>query len=326
MLHVPWMTNYQGLVDGDKPAGHFKYNLTTGAGPEIYNFKPQGGRLYGYAPVKAGTINISRLGASRDDDRMRDATVIWTASQPGVKSLRWIVGWYKNATIYRTVQTRPAASHIKKRQHVHYNVEADVADCKPLGLDDRTFSFQPSVKDRPGHAPAFFLSDSKDAAWIRSVRDYVDFGKQPVSAAKVPNARARGGGRQPDLEKRLKIEKASVEIVTNHYTAMKFDVDTREKERVGWDLDATKGDLYLRVEVKGVSGDELFCELTPNEYEKMNDPNHRPFYRICVVNDPLSKDHVLRVFSYSELSSKWVTEAGEILNVEPRIGGRCTLA
>lgn len=92
---------------------------------------------------------------------------------------------------------------------------------------------------------------------------------------------------------------------------------------MGWDLEATNGGRRLRLEVKGLSQAELIIELTPNEYEKMK--KHRNRFRICVVTDVLSKNPLLRVFSYSPENQNWEDDDENRLNIIEITGARMNL-
>ena len=95
--HIGWMRFYQGIAEDDPEP------LSGGSSEEkgeVCNFRPYGGRLYGYASAwPHGTIDISRLGADREDRHVDGVNVVWTATHPSGGKV--IVGWYKNATVFR---------------------------------------------------------------------------------------------------------------------------------------------------------------------------------------------------------------------------------
>jgi hypothetical protein len=51
---------------------------------------------------------------------------------------------------------------------------------------------------------------------------------------------------------------------------------------MGWDLEAILPDKLLKIEVKGLSQEEILIELTPNEYDKMK--KYKDNYRAHVQN------------------------------------------
>ena len=69
-------------------------------------------------------------------------------------------------------------------------------------------------------------------------------------------------------------------------------VNSFEKDNVGWDLEAVKNKEKLLIEVKGLSGNEVVSELTPNEYAQMK--NNIVNYRICLVTNALDKNPKLK--------------------------------
>ena len=81
-------------------------------------------------------------------------------------------------------------------------------------------------------------------------------------------------------------------------------ISTRWQENIGWDLEALKEKLMLRIEVKGLSGEEISVHLTQNEYDKMRDKNNAN-YRLCIVTKVLI-DPEMYTFIYN--GDKWVCE------------------
>ena len=90
ILNVSWMRKYKGLKN-DVPVGKFKFLTSGGVPHEIFNFLPYKGRCYGSAPVRNGTVNITKLGASEDASEVSNILVVWTAGHPG--GGRFVVGW-----------------------------------------------------------------------------------------------------------------------------------------------------------------------------------------------------------------------------------------
>ena len=76
----------------------------------------------------------------------------------------------------------------------------------------------------------------------------------------------------------------------------------------------------LRIEVKGLSGENVFVEITPNEYKKMND--YQESYRLCVVPDCLASP-IIHVFSYSSEKNTWLNEDGDELIIDQLISAKC---
>jgi len=88
-----------------------------------------------------------------------------------------------------------------------------------------------------------------------------------------------------------------------------------EAEGKGWDLEATCGDRLLRVEVKGLSGQTIGVQLTPNKYKKMKEFKHT--YHVCVVTEVLDQRRChLHVFTYCEEHDGWGDEKGTPIKIE----------
>jgi hypothetical protein len=96
-----------------------------------------------------------------------------------------------------------------------------------------------------------------------------------------------------------------------------------ERDYVGWDLEAERDSVVLKIEVKGLSGNVVVFDVTPNEYIKMQQEAN---YRICVVNSVLSTNKILRVFSFNPISSAWEDEEGRQLIINEIISARMELA
>lgn len=63
-------------------------------------------------------------------------------------------------------------------------------------------------------------------------------------------------------------------------------------------------------------------ELTPNEFQKMND--NKESYRLAVVTEVLANP-ILTLFFYSNEADGWISEIGEILEIEQVISARCSI-
>lgn len=128
-----------------------------------------------------------------------------------------------------------------------------------------------------------------------------------------------GGWKRIDPERKAKIEASAVRLARTHFEDLAYDVSSVEKDNLGWDLEATKDGIILHLEVKGLSGDAISVELTPNEYKHIR--SKAADYRICVVTQAL-EDPLLSVFLYTERSKAWENEDGEILKVHEITGAR----
>ena len=85
--------------------------------------------MFGYA-TNTG-IDIGRLGAERSDNCVHPVDVVWTATRP--KGGRVVVGWYRDAKVYRALQR----GHRGPRMSF-WNIESDEKDSRRLEVEERT--------------------------------------------------------------------------------------------------------------------------------------------------------------------------------------------
>ena len=323
-LRITWMTRYQGIVSGDTPVGGGAYVTEHGFGHEIFNFHPFQGAMYGYGQPPGrkdkwadARINLTRLGAGADDKSVPGVLAVWVATSPTGGA--FVVGWYKNATVFRDWQPPPAGS---ARKHAGvdcgYYVTAKSEDAVILPPDERVFAVPQHGKGGFGQSNIWYADDSEQHSQFRhSVLRYVDSRQLPLPPPPVDPQPPH----QPDPLLRQKVEQIAVEITTVHFTRLGYVVDSVEKDNIGWDLSAVSGKRELKLEVKGLSGDQIVVELTPNEYKAMK--SNTDSYRICVVTSALLQPR-LEVFGYSNDSRCWESAEGRVLDLQEIIAVRCT--
>ena len=81
--------------------------------------------------------------------------------------------------------------------------------------------------------------------------------------------------RQIDVFKKQQVEIAAIEATIKYFEALDYIIISKEKDNVGWDLEATNINETLLLEVKGLSGNISSIELTPNEYKNSKDKNNK---------------------------------------------------
>ena len=125
----------------------------------------------------------------------------------------------------------------------------------------------------------------------------------------------RKGAHKTDIDKKKMVETIGYDVVTEHYEKMGYEVVPVFKDNVGWDLEAKDGKEILLIEVKGLSGDNINIELTPNEYKKSK--SERNNYKICVVRNAVSKP-MLHIYSYMG-NKGWMDQYGNLLQEKEKI-------
>ena len=150
--NIGWMKNYDGIAnDSIERGGEYNAHST---GHEVCNFSDCGGKLYGYVQP-TGDTKIERLGASKRDESVSGVTVVWTAGPPGGGTA--VIGWYRNATVYRKAQEIPKPTARQKENGVSsFRVTALTNDAVLLPVDERLLLIPRAVKGGIGQSNVWF--------------------------------------------------------------------------------------------------------------------------------------------------------------------------
>lgn len=312
-LRTAWMANYQGVTNEDLPKGAGSYVTQNVDGGEVYNFLPVKGNYYGFARIQSGrNLRLERLGASKDANEIKNVTVVLFAKNPDWGG-EFIVGFYKNAILHRNIVSLPKGM---RGTHPSYMFTTAVANARLIKEESRVFELP---KDGPGQTNAWYVEEYGDKNFLMEVLKYLD---NPDEYAKKRKGRKRNHAAwQPDAEKRKAVELAAMDMTADYFINSGWDVEDVSSKNLGWDMEASKGDTRLLLEVKGLSGDNLTVELTPNEYAKCK---NNAKYRICIVNNALDlKRKMLRIFYFKQ--GRWVTSSGVMLTVQEKVGAILSL-
>lgn len=284
---VGYMKFYQGpKPDDEKPIGGGSYN-TEKVGHEAYNFLQIDGNLYGYFQPhmqEPYEITLERIEQGYTSDKLDNVLVIWFATNP-IEKGQVVVGWYNNATVFRSVQTPKSLS---VRENYNYNIRASMNDAVLLPISKRKYtvghSIQGTKMGNPGHANVFYLLDEngnekdlniENNAWISSLVKYVQDYNGPAISSKADEIQENvvtaeystgGQGFQSDVEVRLKIESYSMAVCIKNYEDKGYTVKDVSKTR-SYDLHIMKNGSSQMIEVKGTQGDVNTIILTKNEVE-----------------------------------------------------------
>lgn len=321
-FRIGWMDKYQGLEEDEISSGG-SFVEKEGYGHEIFNFKSYNGKMYGYVKPPGATINIDRIANfPLNNDFIDDVTVIWAASKltGGV----FIVGWYKNAKIYRNYKKRPGEANIfNKDDEFVYIVEADSDDCILLPWDERVLEIKKG-KGGMGQSLVWYADKDEHKNFRTIVLEYINQGVNPIKyIKKTSKARQKGKPMQIDPLIRKNIEDCAVKETINFYEKLGYIVNSKEKDNLGWDLEATLGNETFKIEVKGLSGSQVMFELTPNEYKKMEEFKNE--YIICVLTNALNPSRKLHRFLYSNKSKMWEDQNDNCLDFQEITSARCSL-
>lgn len=314
-LNTAWMERYQGLVGNDEEIrGGGSYVDEHGFGYEIFNFKEIGGKVYGYAQP-GGRHNLQRLGASKDDEYIDGILIVFTATHKNGGT--FMVGWYKDATFFRSYQSTRLKERKFGYKYVGYYAVADAENATLLSPDER-FSFPAiprGVKGGMGQSNVWYADSIEMVDFRKEVLEHIEEYEEKKS-----KRLSKRMSRQTDVEARKKVEEIAVREVSREYSDRGFSVTSVESQNLGWDLEAVFNKTELKIEVKGLSGREVSVEITRNEFEGMN--AYKDSYRLCVVTDCLDNP-TLHVFSYSAETDEWLSEDGDLLVIDEIISARC---
>jgi hypothetical protein len=321
--NVGWMKHYLGADSTDLIEGGGSYVQQTGTGGEMHNFVPYNGNYYGYVQtVKGGSIRLERLGADANAAEISGITVVWTARHPSTGGT-CVVGWYQHATVHRKYEELSTLPRRRtwswQGREVGYYITTAITNTHLLPLDARTLAV-PRGKGYMGQSNVWYADTDSAASFVQRVQAYI---AAYTRTGRPPIARRPSPRRQPDVLKRLAVEQAAVACVWQHYAELGYELNSVEKDNIGWDLNAVADRLHLRLEVKGLSGSHLAVELTPNEYRAFVNPAHQTSYRLCVVTQALTAPQ-LHVFSFAPDKQQWLDERDRPLVTELITSARLT--
>lgn len=168
--NIGWMERYDG-IDGDSIQRGGSYNHES-IGHEVCNFSNIGGKVYGYVQP-TGQIKIEKLGAGKHDDHVTGVTVVWTAGPDAGGTA--VVGWYKNATVYREAQSikRPTALQRKNGLDT-FRIVASASDVTLLPVERRSHMIPRAVKGGIGQSNVWYADSPESAPVVAGVLRLVE--------------------------------------------------------------------------------------------------------------------------------------------------------
>lgn len=196
--NIGWMSRYEGHdLKPDRIVGGGKYVDDHKTGGEICNFLAcSDGYVYGHVETWSGEkdhqINLERLGGTGDS--VEGVDVIWTATHP-VERRRRVIGWYRNATVFRDRQDFPV---FPSRQHKRddlpdYRIRALASDAHLLELEDRTLALKQGKKGWMGQSSRWMPSDKSPddvRRFLQKTRELMD--RPRIADAREPNGESPG--------------------------------------------------------------------------------------------------------------------------------------
>jgi hypothetical protein len=223
------------------------------------------------------------------------------------------VGWYRDARVFRdriTFSKPPSAQHRLEKFKDNYRIRARAENTLIIPHKQRDIGLGRG-KGWIGQANWWFPEKQSNGAirrFVEKLRARIETGSEVHGAGNGGGGGKWGG--QSDPLRNAEVEKAAILKVREHFAG--YRIESVEKDNVGWDLQASpKGaGTALRLEVKGLFGQDLKVGLTPREYRALQKhiEGSMPNYRLCVVTGALSSTAKLVVFRFDADKQRWIDE------------------
>lgn len=173
--NIAWMKEYKGIKDNDIPRNGGSFVKENNDACEGTNFLDLNHKCYGFVENRGNSLHIERLDPKyANKDIVEGVTVVWVATDS--ISCK-IVGWYKNATMYRN--TEQTIAPVMGYDYLEYNFKADAKDCYLIPESDRDFVVPRASKNGKGKGlgqSSIWYAESAYAQneFIPQVLDYIE--------------------------------------------------------------------------------------------------------------------------------------------------------
>ena len=334
------MDYYQGAAD-ERPIGGGKYNEDN-IGFEACNFLSVENYIYGYFQpggykpdgINYGSINLQRIDpkVGKNETEVDDVLVIFFTTDPeleinpiGPVTRSVIVGWYKNATVYREREYISRSGINSELDGYFLKVKAN--DAFLLPKKNRAYRLGHSIhgekKGNPGQSNSFYLYEqdkilknfNKDIyKWIPEAIKYVNTYNGPVlqndadimmEKENTNNQKIDGLGFEENEKIRKSIENYSTAVTIKYLENEGYEVKeyNEQKQKIcaykPYDLLAYKDGKEFYVEVKGTRTLGTQVIFTKNEVNLHQENNN---VILSVVHSIQISDNLTAVESSGEIS------------------------
>jgi len=170
--NIGWMRDYNG-INGDSIERGGSYNDNS-TGHEVCNFSVVRGHVFGYVQP-TGQIKIEKLGAEKRDSSVTGVTVVWTAG-PATGGTA-VVGWFKNATVYRDPQVLIHPTKIQVENNLDsYRISARAEDATLLSVEERDLIIPRAVKGGIGQSNVWYADQPESKQHVARVLRLINSG------------------------------------------------------------------------------------------------------------------------------------------------------
>ena len=205
--NIAYMKYYKGIIKNvDEPRYGGEYVLRTGDAHEKYNFMPydtQDGELcLGFFETKStngefsNQLHIEKIeGISRRDELAEKVLVVWCAKYHDNRTV--IVGWYRNATVYRYYESVDVNLEDGSLYTQNFNIEAAADDCVLLSDGQRNVHiWQVPRKNKTrsygfGQANVWFAAEESAAGYVKKIETQIENFDGENWLRKYPNTEMR---------------------------------------------------------------------------------------------------------------------------------------
>ncbi|NKX31583.1 DUF3883 domain-containing protein [Alteromonadaceae bacterium A_SAG1] len=313
-VFVGWMEKYRGdkgdrLINGGRIAEERQH------GVEVCNFKSHKGKVYGNFGSSKGISakGFEKLGGSKFQESVT-GTVVWIAKNEETKKTV-VVGWYKNAEIYRMPKKldNPSKAHVNNALN-KYHFATDQNQATLINSKNRILEV-PKGEGGKGQNFIWYADSFKGAQFKSKVIDYIS--EFESNDDTFENKKGFGKGKC-DPEKNKVVEQAAIDFVSDYYVSKGFEITSVEADNVGYDLLAVSKAEKLYIEVKGLSGKSRRVGISPNEYDFFS--QRKPSYVLAIVSEALSNNPRLTLCQYSKKNGDWyvVGDKNAVLKETPK--------
>lgn len=311
-FNISWMKEYDGNRPGnDIPINGGDFPKRNKYAGEERNYTDVNGVFYGHVETIRGendtSIDLTNLGAAPNDDKVDGVLVIWIATPVG--GGKQVIGWWKNATVYKKRLTGKHQLEFKLRDGYSYITKAKKVDCvllSPIEREIYPFSFPPHAKkDWPGQNSRFYPTSKQSKQFknyfvdlMESIKSFNMSNKVNLQGRQNVKNKKPKGRKGTSFLHRSRIEAAAVEFIWKFYEKKYLPLEIRDvsKFNKGWDIEIVldgRGS-QLNVEIKGLSGTNPLVGLTPNEYKHFK--SEMPNYRLAIVTNCLSVKKAFEIY------------------------------
>lgn len=160
--NIAWMKFYNGINEDDAPYYNGEHIKKSKEGTESVNFRDYNGKCYGFFEFK-GDIDLKKHfeEVKADQSFVENVLVVWVAANR--KNEMRIVGWYKNATVYREVQA--IESYFFPELSRYFRIEALSKECHLISEIDRNYAIDLNELSQfalnPRHSNAWYIESTK---------------------------------------------------------------------------------------------------------------------------------------------------------------------